>query len=78
MVGSARAADLVALDDAMEELARLDPRKVQVVEMRFLAASAWRRQPKCTRYRQSTVSKKALSPAVVVDVAAAHGYASRR
>lgn len=29
------AADLVALDDAMNALARLDPRKVQVVEMRF-------------------------------------------
>ena len=27
--------DLVALDDAMNELARLDPRKAQVVEMRF-------------------------------------------
>jgi RNA polymerase sigma-70 factor (ECF subfamily) len=29
------AKDLVALDDAMNALARLDPRKVQVVEMRF-------------------------------------------
>ena len=35
VVGGARAADLVALDDAMNALARLDPRKVQVVEMRF-------------------------------------------
>jgi RNA polymerase sigma-70 factor (ECF subfamily) len=34
VVGS-RPADLVALDDAMNSLARLDPRKVQVVEMRF-------------------------------------------
>jgi len=34
-VGGDRAADLVALDDAMEALARLDPRKVQIVEMRF-------------------------------------------
>jgi len=34
-VGGDRTADLVALDDALEELARLDPRKVQVVEMRF-------------------------------------------
>ena len=34
MVGGERSADLVALDDAMNELARLDPRKVQVVEMR--------------------------------------------
>jgi RNA polymerase sigma-70 factor, ECF subfamily len=36
-VGGDRAADLVALDDALEALARVDPRKVQVVEMRFFA-----------------------------------------
>lgn len=35
LVGGERAADLVALDDAMNALARIDPRKVQVVEMRF-------------------------------------------
>jgi RNA polymerase sigma factor (TIGR02999 family) len=35
MVGGGRSADLVALDDAMNDLARLDPRKVQVIEMRF-------------------------------------------
>jgi len=34
-VGGNRAADLVALDDAMNALARLDARKAQVVEMRF-------------------------------------------
>src|ERR1035438_10515778 len=35
MVGSGKDADLVALDDAMNLLGRLDPRKVRVVEMRF-------------------------------------------
>jgi len=35
IVGGDRAADLIALDDAMKELAKLDARKVQVVEMRF-------------------------------------------
>jgi len=35
VVGSGRASDLVALDDALNALARFDPRKVQVVEMRF-------------------------------------------
>jgi RNA polymerase sigma-70 factor, ECF subfamily len=39
VVGGQRAADpggnLVALDDALNALARFDPRKVQVVEMRF-------------------------------------------
>jgi RNA polymerase sigma-70 factor (ECF subfamily) len=35
IVGAGRARDLVTLDEAMNALARLDPRKVQVVEMRF-------------------------------------------
>ena len=35
IVGGDQDADLVALDDAMNALARIDPRKVQVVEMRF-------------------------------------------
>ena len=34
-VGEDRAADLVALDDALDALARVDSRKVKVVEMRF-------------------------------------------
>lgn len=36
-VAGERAGDMVALDDAMNALARIDPRKVQVVEMRFFA-----------------------------------------
>ena len=35
IVGGDQDADLVALDDAMNALVRIDPRKVQVVEMRF-------------------------------------------
>jgi RNA polymerase sigma-70 factor, ECF subfamily len=35
VVGGGRAADLVPLDDAMKTLERLDPRKMQAVEMRF-------------------------------------------
>jgi RNA polymerase sigma factor (TIGR02999 family) len=34
-VGGERSSDLVALDDAMNALARVDARKVQVVELRF-------------------------------------------
>ena len=30
-----RAAEMIALDDALESLAAIDPRKSQVVEMRF-------------------------------------------
>jgi RNA polymerase sigma-70 factor (ECF subfamily) len=33
--GKTQGADLVALDDAMNALSQLDPRKVQIVEMRF-------------------------------------------
>lgn len=33
--GGSQDSDLVILDDAMNALARIDPRKVQVVEMRF-------------------------------------------
>jgi RNA polymerase sigma factor (TIGR02999 family) len=35
VVGSGQETDLVGLDNAMNALARIDPRKVQVVEMRF-------------------------------------------
>jgi len=35
ILGGNPGADLVALDDALKELAKLDPRKEQVVEMRF-------------------------------------------
>jgi RNA polymerase sigma-70 factor (ECF subfamily) len=35
VVGGSRAEDLLALDEAMNALAHLDPRKAQVVEMRF-------------------------------------------
>jgi RNA polymerase sigma factor (TIGR02999 family) len=35
VVRSDRTGDLLALDDAMNALARVDPRKVQIIEMRF-------------------------------------------
>lgn len=35
VVSDDRTGDLVALDDAMNALARLDPRKVEIIEMRF-------------------------------------------
>src|SRR5215472_15199444 len=35
VVSGDRTGDLLALDDAMNALARLDPRKVQIIEMRF-------------------------------------------
>jgi RNA polymerase sigma-70 factor (ECF subfamily) len=40
-------ADLIALDDALQALARMDPRKTQVIELRFLEASRWKRRRPC-------------------------------
>jgi RNA polymerase sigma-70 factor (ECF subfamily) len=37
--GGERSIDLIALDEAMDKLARLDPRKAKVVEQRFFAGS---------------------------------------
>src|SRR5437660_12166421 len=34
-IGSGRAAELIALDDALNALAKLDPRKARVIELRF-------------------------------------------
>ncbi len=36
-IGSGRARELIALDDALNALAQVDPRKARVVEMRFFA-----------------------------------------
>lgn len=35
VVSKSRSADLIALDDALEELAKLDPQKAQIVELRY-------------------------------------------
>ena len=53
VVGGGRATDLVALDDAMNALARLDPAKCRSSKCASLADSAWKRQPKCSKYRPS-------------------------
>ena len=36
-IGSGRARELIALDDALNALAKVDPRKAQVIELRFFA-----------------------------------------
>jgi len=35
VIAASKAGELVALDDALQELAKLDPRKAQVIELRF-------------------------------------------
>ena len=57
MVGCGRAADLVALDHAMNDLARLDPRKVQVVEMRFFGGLSVEETAEVLKISPATVGR---------------------
>jgi len=58
MMGGERTADLVAQDDAMNALARLDPRKVQVVEMRFFGGLSMEETAEVLRVSTITVRRE--------------------
>jgi RNA polymerase sigma factor (TIGR02999 family) len=57
LVNEAAETDLIALDDAMNELARLDPRKVQVVEMRFFGGLSVEETAEVLRISTITVKR---------------------
>jgi RNA polymerase sigma factor (TIGR02999 family) len=57
LVGGERAADLVALDDAMTALARLDPRKARVVELRFFGGLSVGETAEVLKISQVTVMR---------------------
>ncbi len=46
IVAPSKSAQFVALDDAMKRLAEIDPRKSDVVELRFFGASRLRKPPR--------------------------------
>jgi RNA polymerase sigma factor (TIGR02999 family) len=50
-------ADIVALDDALNELALLDPRKAQVVELRFFGGLSVEETAEVLRVSQQTVMR---------------------
>jgi RNA polymerase sigma factor (TIGR02999 family) len=56
-IGGDRTTDLVALDDAMNALARVDPRKVQVVEMRFFGGLSVDETAEVLRISPATVRR---------------------
>ena len=60
MVGSASnaGADIVALDDALSELARLDERKMQVVEMRFFGGLSVEETAEVLKVSPATVMRE--------------------
>ena len=57
VVGAEQATDLVALDDAMNALARFDPRKVRVVEMRFFGGLSVAETAEVLKISQVTVMR---------------------
>jgi len=58
LVGSAeRGADLLALDDALEDLARVDARKSQVVELRFFGGLSVEETAQALKVSPETVTR---------------------
>ena len=57
VVSADRTGDLVALDDALNVLARLDPRKVQIIEMRFFGGLSVEETAEVLRVSPATVKR---------------------
>jgi RNA polymerase sigma factor (TIGR02999 family) len=57
LVSHERDADLVALDEALESLAALDPRKARVVEMRFFGGLSVRESAEVLQVSEVTVRR---------------------
>jgi len=54
-VGSDRARELIALDDALNALAEVDPRKVRVIELRFFGGLSVEETAEVLRVSPDTV-----------------------
>jgi len=57
MIGDDRTADLVALDDALEALTRIDPRKTRVVELRFFGGLSLEETAEVLKVSSATVMR---------------------
>ena len=49
--------DILALEDALQELAELDPRKASIVELRFFAGLTTKETAECLEMSAGTVSE---------------------
>jgi RNA polymerase sigma factor (TIGR02999 family) len=56
-IAQEQSADLVALDDALQELERLDPRQARVVELRFFAGLSLEETAEALKVSAGTVSR---------------------
>lgn len=57
VISRERAAELVALDDALVELARLDPRRSQVVELRYFGGLSVKETAEVLKLSEETVMR---------------------
>jgi len=58
IISKERAADLVALDDALTSLAKIDPRKCQVVELRFFGGLSIEETAEVLKVSSMTVQRE--------------------
>ena len=56
-IGSGRARELIALDDALSAMAKLDPRKARVVELRFFAGLSVEETAEVLKVSSDTVKR---------------------
>ena len=56
-IGSGRARELVALDDALNALAKVDPRKARVIELRFFAGLSVEETAEVLKVSSDTVKR---------------------
>jgi RNA polymerase sigma factor (TIGR02999 family) len=56
-IDTGRAAELVAVDEALEELARMDPRKARIVELRFFGGLSVEETAEVLRVSPQTVMR---------------------
>jgi len=52
-----RSSDLIAVDDALTALAAIDPRKSQVVELRFFGGLSWKESAEVLKVSEDTVQR---------------------
>jgi RNA polymerase sigma factor (TIGR02999 family) len=56
-IGSGRARELIALDDALNVLAKVDPRKARVIELRFFAGLSVEETAEVLKVSSDTVKR---------------------
>ena len=57
-VSTDRAAEIIALDDALQQLAKVDPRKTQIVELRFFGGLSLEETAEVLKISSRTIQRE--------------------